>query len=89
MLTLRSLAKVTHHARLYIGGEYFAFGNALGNPHAEISGARADIGDARSGLQMQGVQNLFRLLPGVAFRVIELFGPPICILEFMMKRPVG
>ena len=63
MLTLRSLAKVTHHARLYIGGEYFVFGNALGNPHAEISGARADIGDARSGLQIQGVQNLFRLLP--------------------------
>ena len=50
MLTLRSLAKVTDHVRLDIDGEYFAFGNAAGDSHAEISGARADIGNTRSGI---------------------------------------
>ena len=50
-------------------------GTRFCNPHAEIAGARSDIGDKRSALQMQDVQNLLRLLPGVAFRIIELFGP--------------
>jgi hypothetical protein len=38
---------------------------------------------------MQGVQNLLRLLPGVAFRNIELFGPFLRIFESMMEGPVG
>ena len=87
MLTLRSLAEVTHHVRLDIGGEYFAFGNALGDPYTEISGARADVGDNRSAFQMQGVQNLFRLLPSVAFWAVELFGPLIRIFESDDGRP--
>jgi hypothetical protein len=64
-------------------------GTRFCNPHAEIAGARADIGDNRSALQMQGVQNLLRLLPGVAFRIIELFGPFLRIFESMMEGPVG
>jgi hypothetical protein len=57
-------------------------------PYAEIPGARANIGDKRSALQMQSVQNLLRLLPGVAFRIIELFGPFLGIFESMMEGPV-
>jgi hypothetical protein len=75
MLKSRSFAKVAHHVRFDIGSKYFSFGDALCNPHAEIAGSRADIGDKRSALQMQRVQNLLRLLPGVAFRTIELYGP--------------
>ena len=89
MLSSRPLTKVTHHVRLDIGGEYFAFGNALGDPDAEISGTRADVGDAGSTFQMQGIHNLFGLLPGVTFRVVELFGPLIRIIEFTMERTVG
>ena len=87
MLTLRSLANVTHHVRLDIGGEYFAFGNALCDPYTEISGARANVGDTRGAFQMQSIQNLFGLLPSIAFRVVELFGPLIRIFEFYDGRP--
>jgi len=48
MLTSRSFAEITHHVRFDIGGKYFAFRDALCNPHAEIPGGRADIGDQRS-----------------------------------------
>jgi len=89
MLTSRSFAEVAHHIRLDIGGKYFAFRDALCNPHAEIPGARADIGDKRSALQMQGVQNLLRLLPGIAFRIIELLGPFLRIFESMMEGAIG
>jgi hypothetical protein len=89
MLTSRSFAEVAHHIRLDIGGKYFAFRDALCNPHAEIPGARADIGDKRTALQMQGVQNLLRLLPGVAFRIIELFGPFLRIFESMIEGAVS
>ena len=81
MLAQRTLAKVTHHVWLDIGGEYFALWNALGDPYAEIPGAGADIGDNRSALQIQGFQNLFRLLPSVAFWVVKLFGPLVGIFE--------
>jgi hypothetical protein len=37
---------------------------------------------------MQGVQNLLRFLPYVAFRTIELFGPFLRIFEPMMEGPV-
>ena len=45
MLTSRSFAKVANHVRLDISCKYFAFRDALCNPHAEIPGARADISD--------------------------------------------
>src|ERR1700724_3140898 len=89
MLTSRSFAEITHHVPFDIGGKYFAFRNALCNPHAEIPGARADIGDKRSALQMQSVQNLLSLLPGVALRIIELFGPFLRIFEPMTEGAVG
>ena len=89
MLTSRSFTEIAHHVRLDIGGKYFAFRDALCNPHAEITGARAGIGDKRSALQMQDVQNLLRLLPGIAFRIIELFGPFLRIVESMIEGPVG
>jgi hypothetical protein len=89
VLTLRSLAKVTHHVRLDIGGEYFAVGNALGDPYTEISGTCADVGDIRSAFEMQSVQNLFRLLPSFAFWAVELFGPFIRISESTMEGPIG
>src|SRR5580692_10170964 len=89
MLTSRSFAEVAHHVRLDIGGKYFAFRDALCNPHAEIAGARSDIGDKRSVLQMQDVQNLLRLLPGIAFRIIELLGPFLRIFESMMEGAIG
>ena len=38
---------------------------------------------------MQGIQDFIRLLQGVAFGIIELFGPFLRIFEPMMKRPVG
>ena len=38
---------------------------------------------------MQGVQNLLRLLPCVAFRIIELFGPFVRIFESMMEGAIG
>ncbi len=88
MLTLGSLAKVAHHVRLDIGGEYFAVGNALGDPYTEISGARANVGDTRGAFQMQSIQNLFGFLPSIAFRVVELFGPLIRIFESTMEGPV-
>jgi hypothetical protein len=50
MLTSRSFAEIAHHVRLDIGGKYFAFWDALCNSHAEIPGARADIGDKRRAL---------------------------------------
>ena len=50
MLTSRSFAEVAHHIWLDIGGKYFAFRNVLCNPHAEIPGARTDIGDKRRAL---------------------------------------
>ena len=50
MLALCAFAKVMHHVMLDIGGEYFAFRNALGDFHTEISGARADVSYARSTL---------------------------------------
>src|SRR5580700_8107790 len=89
MLTSRSFAEIAHHVRLDIGGKYFAFRDALCNPHAEIAGARSDIGDKRSALQMQGVQNLLRLLPYVAFRFVELLGPSLRIFESMMEGAIG
>ena len=89
MLTSRSFAEVAHHVRLDIGGKYLAFRDALCHPHAEVPGARADIGDKRSALQRQGVQKLLRLLPGVAFRIIELFGPFRRIFELMIEGPIG
>jgi hypothetical protein len=67
----------------------FAFRDALCNAHAEIAGARADIGDERSALQMHRCQNLLRLLPGIAFRIIELFGPFLRIFESMMEGAIG
>src|SRR5262249_17797347 len=88
-LTLRPLPEVAHHVQLDISGEYFAVGNALGNPHAEISAARADVGDIRSAFQMQCIQSLFGLLPSIAFRVVELLGPLIRIFESTMEGPVG
>jgi len=51
--------------------------------------ARSDIGDTRSALQMQDVQNLLRLLPGIAFRVIELLCPFLSIFESMMEGAIG
>jgi hypothetical protein len=50
MLTSRSFAEIAHHVRLDNGGKYFAFWDALCNSHAEIPGARADIGDKRRAL---------------------------------------
>jgi hypothetical protein len=37
----------------------------------------------------QGIQNLLRLLPSVAFWVVELFGPLIRIFESTMEDSVG
>src|ERR1700676_2874311 len=38
---------------------------------------------------MQGVQNLLRLLPDIAFRIIELLGPFLRIFESMMEGAIG
>ena len=89
MLALRPRAEITHHVGLDIGGKDFAFGNALGDAHAEIAGAGADVGDKRRRLQMQRVQDLFRLLPGVAFRVVELFRPFFSVVEAPMETFAG
>jgi len=88
MLALRPLGEIAHHVGLDIGGEDFSVGHAFGDPYAEISGARADIGDPRRALQTKRIQNLLRLLPGVAFGVVELLRPLLGIVEAAMKSPV-
>ena len=88
VVMLRSLAKVAHHVRLDTGGEHFALGNAPGDSNTEISSAGADVGDKRGPLKTQGVQNFFRLLPCVACRVIELFGPFFRVFETAMEGAI-
>src|SRR5208337_4133306 len=89
MLALRTLAEVAHHVRLHVGRKYFAFGNVLGDPHAEISGARAEVCNLHSGFQMQGAYDLLGLLPRVTFGIVEFFRPLLRIVKSAMEAAVA
>jgi hypothetical protein len=83
MLAFGPDTEIAHHVGLDVRGEDLAFGNALGDARAEIAGA--DIGDERCGVQMQRVQNVFRLLPGVPFGIVEFLRPLFRIIEVAME----
>jgi hypothetical protein len=56
---------------------------------AKGSGAAALNVLTSSLFSFNSVQNLLRLLPGVAFRIVELFGPFLRIFKSMMEGAVG
>ena len=66
MLKSRSFAEVTHHVGLDTDSKYFAFGDALCNPHAEISGARAPslfpIGNVHAVIPTWGIELWYDVL---------------------------
>ena len=77
VLAMRPLAEVLQHLGLDIDGEHPSFRHPLGEAHAEISGAGAEIGDDSRGRELQRVQHLVGLLPGITVRIIELLWPTL------------
>src|SRR4029079_14341575 len=81
MLELRAFAQRAHHVGLDIDREQLAVGYAGRDTHGEVARAGAEIGDTAPGLQLQRIEDLIGLLPGIASGIVELFGPMLCILK--------
>ena len=86
LLALRALGEVAHHVGLDVRRVDPALRQHAREAHREVAGARADVGDHRIGLERERLDELVRLLPGVALGVVEDLRPFLRIAELVLVR---
>ena len=89
MLAAGPLAKVAQHVWFDVDRKDFAVPHAGGTSDGEIASTSADVSDLICWSQMQGIQDFIRLLQGVAFGIIELFGPFLGVAKGVMTSIAG
>ena len=75
---------MAHHVGLDVDGVDLGLGQHVREAHAEVAGAGADVGDDRVGLERERLDHLVRLLPFVAFRVVEDARPALGVVEVVL-----
>ena len=77
ILAVRPFAEITHHVRFRVYAIDMALRQGAREPHCEVTGARADVGNPGVRRERERAQDFIRLLPIIARGVIEEFCPSV------------